>query len=114
MANANAARQNFIDAWDGKIDADQFAANALRIESQGIIAQVTVALELDLEPSNDMRATQLVLNFRSGKIDKSQLSNEMLELSKNSILQDTGQKAVDHYKELYNNIQKAKNSGNKP
>ena len=113
LSHAGEAKQNYLDAADGKIDADQFANNALKIESQGIIAQITVALDLNLEQVNDMSAVKLVQAFKDGKITKDQLSAQVLTLAKDAVNPDSGKKAVDLYKEIYNSIPKKKQDDKK-
>jgi RHS repeat-associated protein len=109
VANADKAKQLYKDAGDGKIDADQFADGALKVESQGIIGQISGALDLGLEQVNDQSAVQLVQDFRDGKITEDQLNTQMLDLTKNAVsADDPSKKAVDVYKEIYESIPKKK------
>lgn len=77
------------------------------IETQGIIEQITVAIDLNLQPVNDLSAIKLVQAYKADKLTKEELYGKMFELAKESVLLDTGEKAFDFYKKQYDSIQKA-------
>jgi RHS repeat-associated protein len=114
VINADKGRQAWLDASEGKITESEFVDNLLKIESQGIIEQITVAIDLNLTPVNDQSAIKLVQDFKAGKMTKAELSKGMFEkLKKDGISPDTGNKIVDDYKEFYRQIPKKNKEENK-
>jgi RHS repeat-associated protein len=99
----------------GEITADEYANKLLAVESEGIIAQINVALDLNLTQENDISAVKVVQSFRDGKITEDEMKSKVLDMAKNAVVADSPgkkQKAVDYYKQIYEAIPKEQKKDN--
>jgi RHS repeat-associated protein len=114
-ANMESVVQTNKDARAGEITADEYANRLLKVESEGIIAQINVALDLNLTSQNDISAVKVVQSFRDGKITEDDMKSKILDMAKNAVVQDSAgkkQKAVDYYRQMYEAIPKEKKNEN--
>ncbi|MBX3257697.1 MAG: RHS repeat-associated core domain-containing protein [Chitinophagaceae bacterium] len=106
-ANAENIVQINKDARSGKISENEYADKLLAIESDGIIAQVNVALDLGLTQNNDISVVNVVQEFRNNKMSEKEMKSTVLEMAKNAVLGDlNNMKVVDYYKQMYRAIPK--------
>jgi RHS repeat-associated protein len=114
-ANMESVVETNREARAGEITADEYAGRLLKVESEGIIAQINVAIDLNLTPQNDISAIKVVQSFRGGKITEDEMKSKIFDMAKNAVVVDSGgkkQKAVDYYKQIYEAIPKEKKKEN--
>ena len=83
----------------GEITPDQYATNALRLESNSVLSQYIVAKELNMKYTNskDHSSKKVLRKFKKGKITQEELKDK-IQKEINSYHVVSGEKAYDFYK----------------
>lgn len=95
--NMKAGAKLADEVAEGKIIPKEYALSTVKLESEGMGNQVLVASELGMKKMDGELQTQLLTDYNSGEISAETVYKVSEIYAPNSIIQDTGEKAIDYY-----------------